>query len=156
MYCDQCGKKIDNNSRHCPFCGVNITKDNRILENNAMSSNKNKLILPISILLACLILGGFYFASQISKQKSIEKQQALEIAEKRKIEDDKLAKETREKQVRQDCYDEAIEASKNLLETKAGLPGGARYEEAVKKGLYLKDDFDKHFEDCLSKNGINK
>ena len=30
--------------------------------------DKNKLILPISILLGCIILGGFYYASQINKQ----------------------------------------------------------------------------------------
>lgn len=34
--------------------------------------NKQKLILPISILLGCIILGGFYYASQINKQKMIE------------------------------------------------------------------------------------
>jgi len=42
---------------------------------------KEKLILPISILLGCFILGGFYYASQISKQKSIEKQQITKLQE---------------------------------------------------------------------------
>jgi hypothetical protein len=33
--------------------------------------NKNKLVLPISILLGCIILGGFYYVSQLNKQNSI-------------------------------------------------------------------------------------
>lgn len=44
--------------------------------------DKSKLILPISILLGCIILGGFYYASQINKQKSIEKQQQIELKQK--------------------------------------------------------------------------
>lgn len=32
--------------------------------------DKNKLVLPITILLASIILGGFYYASEINKQKS--------------------------------------------------------------------------------------
>lgn len=34
--------------------------------------DKHKLILPVSILLGCIILGGFYYTSQISKQNSIQ------------------------------------------------------------------------------------
>lgn len=41
--------------------------------------DKNKLVLPITILLGCMILGGFIYASQLSKQQSIEKQQQIEI-----------------------------------------------------------------------------
>jgi len=41
--------------------------------------DKNKLIIPISILLGCLILGGFFYASQVNKQKSIEKQQQIKL-----------------------------------------------------------------------------
>lgn len=37
-----------------------------------------KLTLPATILLGCIILGGFFYASQISKQKSIERQQQYE------------------------------------------------------------------------------
>jgi nitrogen fixation-related uncharacterized protein len=37
--------------------------------------DKKKLVLPISILLGCIILGGFYYASQVNKQSSTEKKQ---------------------------------------------------------------------------------
>lgn len=35
----------------------------------------NKLSLPATILIASIVLGGFYYASEVNKQKSIEKQQ---------------------------------------------------------------------------------
>ena len=44
--------------------------------------DKSKLVLPITILLGCIILGGFFYASQLSKQKSIEKQQQIELQAK--------------------------------------------------------------------------
>jgi len=39
----------------------------------------NKLSLPAAILIGSIILGSFYFASQVSKQRSIERQQVLKI-----------------------------------------------------------------------------
>jgi hypothetical protein len=44
--------------------------------------HKNKLILPISILLGCIVLGSFYYFSQLNKQKSIETQQRIELQAK--------------------------------------------------------------------------
>ncbi|MDO8486209.1 MAG: hypothetical protein Q7S77_00720 [Candidatus Staskawiczbacteria bacterium] len=41
--------------------------------------DKHKLILPISILLGCIILGGFFYASQINKQKLTERQLQAEL-----------------------------------------------------------------------------
>lgn len=39
----------------------------------------NKLSLPTTIIVASIILGGFYYASEISKQGSIERQQTIKI-----------------------------------------------------------------------------
>ncbi|MDO8486208.1 MAG: hypothetical protein Q7S77_00715 [Candidatus Staskawiczbacteria bacterium] len=44
--------------------------------------DKHKLILPVSIILGCIILGGFYYASQLNKQSSIEKQPHKDLQEK--------------------------------------------------------------------------
>ncbi len=54
----------------------------------------NKLTLPATILIASIILGGFYYASQVNKQRSIEKQQQIDIqtktaADQAKAEQDK-------------------------------------------------------------------
>jgi hypothetical protein len=47
---------------------------------------KKKLILPISIIIGCLILGGFIYASQVNKQNSIERQQWLELQANKEVE----------------------------------------------------------------------
>jgi hypothetical protein len=39
----------------------------------------NKLSLPAVILIASIVLGGFYYASEVNKQKSIERQQQIKI-----------------------------------------------------------------------------
>ena len=38
--------------------------------------------MPASILLGCIILGGFIYVSQVNKQKSIEKQQQIDLQAK--------------------------------------------------------------------------
>lgn len=48
--------------------------------------DKNKLVLPITILIASIILGGFIYVSQVSKQKSIEKQQQIAIDQEKQKE----------------------------------------------------------------------
>lgn len=42
----------------------------------------NKLSLPAAILISSVILGMFYFTSQISRQNSVEKQRQIEIQAK--------------------------------------------------------------------------
>lgn len=43
----------------------------------------NKLSLPVTILMTSIVLGGFYYASEVNKQKSIEKQQQIEVSAKK-------------------------------------------------------------------------
>lgn len=43
----------------------------------------NKLSLPAVILIASLILGGFFYASQVNKQRSIERQQEIKIEQEK-------------------------------------------------------------------------
>lgn len=50
----------------------------------------NKLSLPAVILIASFILGGFYYAGQVNKQRSIERQQQITIEQEKQ---DQLAKE---------------------------------------------------------------
>ena len=75
--------------------------------------DKNKLVLPITILLASIVLGGFYYASQINKQKSIEKQQQLELQAKAEINQSKLEADRAEARV------DKIEAEKKVAKDKA-------------------------------------
>ncbi len=41
----------------------------------------NKISLPIAIIISAVILGGFVFATQVIKSKSIERQQQIKIEE---------------------------------------------------------------------------
>ena len=43
----------------------------------------NKLSLPVVIIIASLILGGFFYAIQVNKQNSIEKQQQIKLRDDR-------------------------------------------------------------------------
>lgn len=45
----------------------------------------NQLSLPATILVGCVILGGFYYATQTSKQNSIERQQQSELEAKKEL-----------------------------------------------------------------------
>ena len=47
----------------------------------------NKLSFPAVILMASIILGGFFYASQVNKQRSIERQQEIELKAKKEQED---------------------------------------------------------------------
>lgn len=46
---------------------------------------KIKLSLPVTILLASLILGGFYYASQVNKQRFIKRQQNIDLQAKKEV-----------------------------------------------------------------------
>jgi len=73
--------------------------------------DKNKLVLPISILLGCIILGSFYYTSQLNKQQFIEKQQQIDLqakkeADQAKAEQDKAqqdAERARAAQIQSDA-----------------------------------------------------
>ncbi|MCX6757961.1 MAG: hypothetical protein NTZ44_03730 [Candidatus Nomurabacteria bacterium] len=67
----------------------------------------NKLSLPASILIASIVFGGFYYFSQLNKQKSIERMQETALAQEKKSENSSV-----EKQI-QDEYRKECEASQN-------------------------------------------
>lgn len=66
----------------------------------------NKLSLPVTIVIGAFILGGFYYASQVSKQNSIEKQQQIELQAKAEIDKIKAEQDKKEYVVKRkaDCY----------------------------------------------------
>lgn len=68
----------------------------------------NKLSLPATILIASVIFGGFYYAGQVNRQKSIEKQQRLDLEIKTK--EIEIAKNQEPKVVEKPIY---IEAKQN-------------------------------------------
>ena len=60
----------------------------------------NKLSLPATILIASFVIGGFYYAGEVNKQKSIERQQEMKITNDRRAEEEK-------KRELENCLEEA-------------------------------------------------
>ena len=69
--------------------------------------DKNKLVLSIAILLTSIVLGGFYYASQVNKQQSIERQQEIKLQENRILEEAKAEQDEKEyiAKRKSECYD---------------------------------------------------
>ena len=69
-------------------------------------SKIDKLILPVAIVVASLILGGFFYATQVNKQRSIEKQLEIKMEDKKR-EDEARAEQTKKEYVAKrsgECY----------------------------------------------------
>ena len=75
----------------------------------------NKLLLPATILIASIILGGFFYVSQVNKQKSIERQQEIKLQEDRRIEEAKAEQSKKEyiAKRRNECYNIYLQEKKN-------------------------------------------
>lgn len=84
----------------------------------------NKLSLPAVILIASIILGSFYYASQVSKQRSIERQQQTKIDQEKR---DQLYKELKEKEIK-----EQVEQALNACITSAEENYSANWRKTCK------------------------
>jgi len=56
---------------------------------------KAKFLIPVSIILAGTIIGGFYYAAEVQKSQSIERQQRNELDYKMTLEENKQQEERR-------------------------------------------------------------
>lgn len=129
---------------------------------------RDKMILPATILIASIVLGGFYYASQMSKQKSIERQAEMKMEEERRLRDDVAKKEETEKTqaaqlkyamitAREDCLAEAEDTYWRYMELNGT---GKRYDKTGVRAS--QDDWNvadnrkqKEIETCLKKFPIN-
>ncbi|MEK7071982.1 MAG: hypothetical protein AAB849_01960 [Patescibacteria group bacterium] len=82
-----------------------------------------KLTLPTTILLGCIVLGSFFYATQVIKQRSIEKQQKLDLQVKTE-QNQKEYIATRKK----DCFDIYNKEKDNWDNTR-----GSEYDEVNDK-----------------------
>ena len=80
-----------------------------------MMDKINKLSLPVVILIASVILGGFFYASQVNKQNSIERQQEIKLQEDRRIEEAKKEQAKKEYIARRknECYGTYLKEREN-------------------------------------------
>jgi hypothetical protein len=106
----------------------------------------NKLSLPAVILIASIVLGGFYFASQIAKQTSIENQQQTELRAKQQQQDDLEQKQAQERLDRMFCLDEATELATEQYKK------DCTYN--CKEGYFYIADKDNYLTTCLQRKGL--
>lgn len=79
----------------------------KVVENLLNIMDFNKLIIPVSIIIGSLVIGGFFYAIQVNKQESIEMQQRLELQSKQTqqtLEDERKQKEYLAER-KSDCLD---------------------------------------------------
>lgn len=83
-----------------------------------------KLSLPIAIVLASIILGGFFYAVQVNKQNSIERQQELELQEERRqheaeLLEQRIAEEGKSEQAKKEYVADRKKDCLSIYETEA-------------------------------------
>ncbi len=107
----------------------------------------NKLSLSTTILIGCVILGGFYYFSQVSKQNSIERQQLTDLNAKQKIEQEQRDREAWDRLNKMYCVDEA------KLSAKSQYKDICTYD--CKEGYYYTANYETYYNTCLQRKGLN-
>lgn len=106
----------------------------------------NKLSLPVTILLGCLILGGFYFAAETNEQKLIEKQQTAELRAQEEAAEAESRAEAMDQFARMNCAEEAEESA------------AKQYEQTCtyncQEGYYYIANYENYLKSCLQRKGL--
>lgn len=95
---------------------------------------KNKLILPISIIIGAIILGWFFYATENNKQKSIEKQAQMKIEQENKILEEQKQKEAdvkNEEELNKAMLDSCIADAENAYWNYVELNGTGKRNDAT-------------------------
>lgn len=77
-------------------------------------SKINKLSLPVTILIASVVLGSFYYVSEVNKQQSIEKQQQIKIEQEKQNQLDQELKEQEVKKEDEQALNACIVDAENV------------------------------------------
>ena len=117
---------------------------------------ENKMV--IAIVIGCVILGGFFYATQVSKQNSIEKQQQIEIQTKvQERKDQEKAAElqrSREALGKSSCASEAVKAAVDHYKSSSLCRGFYASSEECNNGTYLVANYNSAYEICLQRKGL--
>ncbi len=125
----------------------------------------HKLYVPISILVGCLVLGGFYYATEASKEASVERQQQVELASQQ-------AQQAADLQAKQNALDAATEQSNliasqkaecvanseriaiNMYENSSSCTGTYASADCTDGKTYLVPQFNNAYNICLEGKGL--
>lgn len=179
-YCTQCGAQQEDGAGFCTSCGKQllnhqkggipliIPEKERVEQASGETDHIgkiNKLILPATILIASVIVGVFYYASQASKQASIEKQQQIELQAKKAAQQaDLQAKQAEQQaitnknnliaQLKADCVSTAQQSAISQYETSIMCTGAYAPKECKDGKTYLVANYDNAYNTCLQSNGL--
>ena len=115
-----------------------------------LTEKLNKLSLPATILIASIILGGFYYAVQVSKQASIEKQQQIEIQTKKEADSAVAIQKGYERISKELCVSEAETSAAELYKDYCTKANYCTYKE----GTFLTAQYESSYNRCLQKRGL--
>jgi hypothetical protein len=110
----------------------------------------NKLSLQATILLAVVIFATFYFITETSKQKSIERQQEAKIADEKRIEDNAYSQKAREDSQRNLCVDAAQNQAQESYKSYCTKENYCTY----KTGQFLPKEYNSFYAICLQRFGL--
>ena len=100
---------------------------------------KKEIIIPLTLIVCALILGGSYLAVQINKQNSIERQQQVKIKEQ--WERDMIAKE--KKEINRLNYDRCVEYAENKYWSYMRLNGTEKEDGSIWASNWIWDRADR-------------
>ena len=107
-----------------------------------MKKTLKKIALPIFILMASIILGITFYAIQINKQSSIERQKLIELENEKIQQETELAKE----KIQQEIENDLAEIERKQAEWK-GLEAGVKRQWYNVIGVSYSDD--PLYKDCV-------
>jgi hypothetical protein len=110
----------------------------------------NRLSLPATILLASIVLGGFYYMSEVNKQSSIERQQQKNMEEKQAEQQAIIDQNTKIANQKSSCVLDAQLNAINLNKDSC-----ARGDYCIKgERMYLVSQYNNSYDTCLQGYGL--
>jgi len=112
----------------------------------------NKLSLPVTILIASVIIGGFYYASEANKSASIEKQQQVDLQAKQAEQQAITDQNNMVAGEKSACVAEAQQTATTEYISAFCYPGNASKE--CTNGTYLVAQYNNAYDTCLQRKGL--
>ena len=107
---------------------------------------------PIAVIVAALILGGSYYATEANKQASIERQQQATLQQQQAEQDAATAQQNMIAAEKASCVTEAQDTA--VSEYKTAFCGGTNYSANCYNGTYLVTQYNNAYTTCLESKGL--
>lgn len=128
MYCRKCGKKIEENSKFCPYCGYELkvglrevydtTKQNMQQQKVDNNASPKKLVIPVAIMLGIVVVATVVFLGAKAMRKPEESLKAEivegDMEDEKEIVEEELADYSQEITLKEENSD--IDSNGNIEE----------------------------------------